>query len=69
MMVPFSFCSDNHRSLDETFPWRWIRRDDFRHNSSGFFLWGYVKDMVYATSVRDECDLRHNCGGHQFSQV
>lgn len=47
--------------LDTTFPGRWIGRDgptcwlprSLDITSLDFFLWGYVKDKVYATSIED----------------
>ena len=52
--------------LNETFPDRWIGKDG---PISGpprspditpldFFLWGYVKDIVYRTKVRDITDSK-----------
>ena len=53
--------------LNETFPDRWIGRDGpipWPPRSPditplNFFLWGYVKDIVYQTKVRDINDLQH----------
>ena len=53
--------------LNETFPDRWIGGDDpisWPPRSPDitpldFFLWGYVKDIVYPTKVRDINDLQH----------
>ena len=53
--------------LNETFPNRWIGRDGFipwpPHSPDitplDFFLWGYVKDIVNRTKVRDINDLQH----------
>ena len=52
--------------FNDTFPERWIGRDgpipwlplspDI--TPSDFFLWGYVKDIVYRTKVRDVNDLQ-----------
>ena len=52
--------------LNETFPDRWIGRDgpipwppcspDI--TPLDFFLWGYVKDIVYRTQIRDITDLK-----------
>ena len=52
--------------LNETFPNRWIGRDGpipWPPRSPDitpldFFLWGYVKDIVYKTKVRDIDDLK-----------
>ena len=52
--------------LNETFPDRWIGRDGpiplpprFPDITPlNFFLWGYVKDIVYRTKVRDTNDLQ-----------
>ena len=52
--------------LNETFPNRWIGRDGpipWPSRSPDitpldFFLWGYVKDIVYKTKVRDIDDLK-----------
>lgn len=54
------------RALDDTFPGRWIGRDgptDWPPRSPDitpldFFLWSYVKDTVYANTVREFQDLR-----------
>jgi hypothetical protein len=53
------------RTLNATFPVRWIGRDgppDWPPGSPDFtpldfFLWGYVKDRIYATKMRDFRDL------------
>ena len=53
--------------LNETFPDRWIGRDDpipWPPRSPditplNFFLWSYVKDIVYRTKVRDINDLQN----------
>ena len=53
--------------LNETFPNRWIGRDGPTSwpprspaiTPLAFFLWGYVKDIVYRTKVRDINDLQH----------
>ena len=53
--------------LNETFSYRWIGRDGpilWPPRSPDitpldFFLWGYVKDIVYRTKVRDVNDLQH----------
>lgn len=65
--APPHWSLDVRRSLDKTFPQRWIGRDGPTAwpprspdiTPLDFFLWGYVKDMVYATPVQDVCDLRH----------
>ena len=52
--------------LNDTFPERWIGRDGpipWPPRSPDitpldFFLWGYVKDIVYRTKVRDVSDLQ-----------
>jgi len=52
--------------LNQTFPDRWIGRDGpipWPPRSPDitpldFFLWGYVKDIVYQTKVRDIADLK-----------
>jgi hypothetical protein len=52
--------------LDGTFPQRWIGRDGPTRwpprspdiTPLDFFLWGYVKDRVYATPIRDVAGLR-----------
>ena len=52
--------------LNDTFPERWIGRDGpipwLPHSPDitplDFFLWGYVKDIVYRTKVRDVSDLQ-----------
>ena len=52
--------------LNDTFPETWIERDDSIQwpprspdiTPSDFFLWGYVKDIVYRTKVRDVSDLQ-----------
>ena len=52
--------------LNETFPDRWIERDGpipWPPRSPDitpldFFLWGYVKDTVYRTKVREMTDLK-----------
>jgi hypothetical protein len=52
--------------LDTTFPNRWLGRDGplaWTHRSPDitpldFFLWGYVKDKVYATKVTGVEDLK-----------
>ena len=52
--------------LNKTFSDRWIGRDGPiswpPHSPEitllDFFLWGYVKDIVYRTKVRDMTDLR-----------
>ena len=52
--------------LNETFPDRWIGRDgpiSWPPRSPDitpldFFLWGYVKDIVYRTKVRDITELK-----------
>ena len=52
--------------LNDTFPERWIGRDGpipWSPRSPNitpldFFLWGYVKDIVYRTKVRDVSDLQ-----------
>ena len=52
--------------LNETFPDRWIGKDGAipwpPHSPDitplDFFLWGYVKDIVYQTKVRDMTDLK-----------
>jgi hypothetical protein len=57
---------DVRRALNATFPGRWIGRDgptDWPPRSPditpfSIFLWGYVKDRIYATKVRDFRDLR-----------
>ena len=56
-----------HQFLNETFPDRWIgcdgpiswppRSPDI--TQWDFFLWGYVKDIVYRTKVRYINDLQH----------
>ena len=56
-----------YQFLNETFPDRWIGHDGIipwlPHSSDitplNFFLWGYVKDIVYQTKVRDINDLQH----------
>ena len=53
--------------LNETFPDRWIERDGpipWPPRSPditplNFFLWGYVKDIVCRTKMRDINDLQH----------
>ena len=53
--------------LNETFPDRWIERDgpipwptrSLDITPLDFFLWGYVKDIIYQTKVRDINDLQH----------
>ena len=53
--------------LNETFPDRWVGRDGpipwSPHppdiTQLDFFLWGYVKDFVYRTKVKDINDLQH----------
>ena len=55
-----------HEFLNETFPKRWIGKDgpiSWPPNSPDitsldFFLWGYVKDIVYQTKVRDMTNLK-----------
>jgi hypothetical protein len=55
-----------HDYLDATFPNRWLGRDDplvWPPRSTDitpldFFLWGYVKDKVYATKVTGVEDLK-----------
>ena len=52
--------------LNQTFPDRWIGRDGpipWPPRSPDitpldFFLWGYVKDIVYRTKIRDITDLK-----------
>ena len=52
--------------LNETFPDRWIGKDGAIPwpplspdiTPLDFFLWGYVKDIVYQTKVRDMTDLK-----------
>lgn len=52
--------------LNETFPQRWIGRGGFIPwpprspdlNPLDFFLWGYIKEKVYATEIQNEEDLR-----------
>ena len=52
--------------LNETFPDRWIGRDgpipwpphSLDITPLDFFLWGYVKDIVYRTKVQDMTDLK-----------
>ena len=51
--------------LNDTFPKRWIGRDGPTPwpprfpdiTPLDFFLWGYVKDIVYRTKVRYDSDL------------
>ena len=58
--------------LNDTFPYRWIGRDGPipRPPRSpditplDFFLWGYVKDIVYRTKVRDVSDLQQRIIKH-----
>ena len=53
--------------LDRTFPQRWIGRGGFIQwpprspdlNPMDFFLWGHLKDRVYATEVDNIDELRH----------
>ena len=55
-----------HQFLNETFSDRWIGRDELISwpprspdiTPLDFFLWLYVKDIVYRTKVRDITDLR-----------
>ena len=52
--------------LNDKFPERWIGRDgpipwpprSFDITPLGFSLWGYVKNIVYRTKVRDISDLQ-----------
>ena len=56
-----------HQFLNETFPDRWIECDGSIPwlpcspdiTLLDFFLWGYVKDIVDRTKVRDINDLQH----------
>ena len=56
-----------HEFLNESFPDRWIECGgpipwppcSFSITLLDFFLWGYVKDIVYRTKVRDINDLQH----------
>ena len=53
--------------LNETFPDRWVGCDSpipwLPHSPDitlvDFFLWGYVKDIIYQTKIRDINDLQH----------
>lgn len=64
--APPHWSLDVRRALDATFPGRWVGRDGPIRwpprspdiTPLDFFLWGYVKDKVYATAVRDLRDLR-----------
>jgi hypothetical protein len=64
--APPHWWQDVRRALNATFPGRWVGRDgptDWPPRSPDItpldlFLWGYVKDRIYATKVRDIRDLR-----------
>jgi hypothetical protein len=53
--------------LNRMYPNRWIRRGGLRHwparspdlNPLDFFLWGYVKNLVYHRPIHNEEDLRN----------
>jgi len=55
-----------HQFLDATFPNRWIGRDGLTLwpprspdiTPLDFFLWGYVKDIVFLTPVPDIINLK-----------
>ena len=63
---PQHWSTDVRGSLSATFPNRWIGRDGpicwLPHSLDltllDFFLWGYVKDHVFATPVNDIGELR-----------
>jgi hypothetical protein len=61
--APPHWSSDVRDFLDRTFPKRWIGPTRWPPRSPymtpfDFFLWGYVKDRVYATPMRDVAELR-----------
>ena len=65
--VPPHWSMDVRRSLNATFPNRWIGRDGRISwpprspdlTSLDFFLWGYVKDRVFVTPVNDIGELQN----------
>ena len=60
--APPHFVNIVHTFLDKQFPARWIRRGSSARSPDlippDFFLWGFVKDQVYGTPVRDLADLQ-----------
>jgi len=64
--APPQWGSDVRRFLDATFPNRWIGRDGLTPwpprppdiTRLDFFLWGYVKNKMFSTSVPDITNLK-----------
>jgi hypothetical protein len=66
--APAHYASDVREWLDKNFPGRWIgRRGPIEWPArspdltpADFFLWGYLKDIVYKSKPRTLSDLKHS---------
>jgi hypothetical protein len=64
--APPHFSVDIRQYLDNQFPGRWIRRGGSIRwapysrdlTPLDFFLWGYVKDKVYKSAIKDMNELK-----------
>jgi hypothetical protein len=52
--------SDVRNWLDENFPGRWIGRRGAIEWPTDYFLWGYIKDIVYKSKPRTISNLKQS---------